>query len=169
MLTEGQERFAQEYLVDLNATGAYARAYPKAKRKSCEAAGPRMLGNVRVSARIAELQAVRAARTEVTQDYVITRLRENVERALQTEPVCDREGTPTGEYVYQGAVVNGALALLGKHLGMFVERLQHSGPGGVPLTAPTVVFYAPDNGRGRQLPVVELNGKKAASNGHSTR
>lgn len=126
-LTDGQERFAQEYLTDLNATAAYGRAYPDAKPKSCEAAGSRMLGNVKVAGRIAELQVKRAARLEVTQDYVLSRLRENVERALQIEAVRDREGNLTGEYVYQGSVVNGALGLLGKHLGMFTEKQEHSG------------------------------------------
>jgi phage terminase small subunit len=73
-LTDAQERFAQEYLLDLNATAAYQRAYPDASAKSCLTAGPRMLGNVRIAARVAELQAERAARVEVSADTVLREL-----------------------------------------------------------------------------------------------
>ena len=45
------------------------------------------------------------------------------------EPVRDRDGNPTGEYVYEGAVANRALELLGKHLKLFdgdgVQKHQH--------------------------------------------
>jgi hypothetical protein len=56
---------------------------------------------------------------------VIERLRENVERAMQPQPVLDRAGNPTGSYVYNGAVANRALELLGKELGMFIERREN--------------------------------------------
>ena len=39
----------------------------------------------------------------------------------------DRDGKPTGEYQYQGNVANKALELLGRHLGMFVDRIAHEG------------------------------------------
>ena len=58
-------------------------------------------------------------RTEVSQDWVIERLVDNFERAMQVRPVTDARGKPTGEYTYHGAVANRALELLGKHLGMF--------------------------------------------------
>lgn len=63
-----------------------------------------------------------AAHEALTREWVIDRLRENVARAMQAEPVLDREGNPTGEYTYQGAVANGALKLLGEEIGMFVQR-----------------------------------------------
>jgi len=132
-LNAAHERFAREYLSDLNATAAYQRAYPRATAKSARTAGPRLLAIVGVSERVAQLKAERAARLEITQDYVLTRLRENVERAMQAEPVRDREGNLTGEYVYAGSVANQALTLLGKHLGMFAEKHEHSGPEGTPL------------------------------------
>ena len=34
----------------------------------------------------------------------------------------NRQGEPTGDYVYQGTVVNRSLELLGKELGMFADR-----------------------------------------------
>ena len=61
-------------------------------------------------------------RTAIDKEWVIERLRENVERAMQAQPVIDRAGNPTGSYVYNGAAANRALELLGKELGMFIER-----------------------------------------------
>lgn len=71
-LTGKQERFCQEYLVDLNATQAAKRAgySPRAAHST----GPRMLENAEVKARISELKEARAERTKVTQDKVITEL-----------------------------------------------------------------------------------------------
>jgi hypothetical protein len=59
----------------------------------------------------------------------LRRLRENVERAMQGEPVLDRKGLPTGEWRYDGAVANRALELLGKELGLFIERREQGRPG----------------------------------------
>lgn len=56
--------------------------------------------------------------------WVIERLKTNVERALQAEPVRDAEGALTGEFRYEGSVANRGLELLGKYLGMFVEKAE---------------------------------------------
>src|SRR5215218_6801474 len=121
-MNERQRRFVAEYLIDLNATQAAIRAGYSAKTALQQ--GPRLLGNVGIAAEIAKATVRRTQRTEVTQDYVLTRLTQNVERAMQAEPVLDRDGKPTGEYTYQGAVANAALALLGKHLKMFAEQIE---------------------------------------------
>ena len=48
-MTEKQKIFADEYLIDLNATRAYKVAYPKVKKdKTAAQAGSRMLRNVKV-------------------------------------------------------------------------------------------------------------------------
>ena len=52
---------------------------------------------------------------------------------MQAVPVTDREGNETGEYTYQGSVANRALELVGKELGMFHERVEHSGADGAPI------------------------------------
>lgn len=119
-LTPKQEEFVKQYLVDLNATGAAVRAgYSK---KTAEVQGPRLLGNVRVAEEITKRRAVISEKLEITQEWVIKKLVDNVERAMQAEPVRDREGNETGEYTYAGSVANGALTLLGKHLGMFTDK-----------------------------------------------
>lgn len=64
---------------------------------------------------------------------VISLLYLNALRSLQAVPVLDRQGNPTGNYRYDGSVANRALELIGKHLGMFTDRIEHTGPGGTPL------------------------------------
>jgi phage terminase small subunit len=73
-LTAAQERFCQEYLVDLNAAAAYRKAYPKANARSAEQAGSRLLRNVKVAARVEALMKTRADRVQVTTDDVLREL-----------------------------------------------------------------------------------------------
>lgn len=126
-VTPRQQRFIDEYLVDLNATQAAIRAGYNAK--NADVTGPRLLGNVGVRAEIERRQAARAEQSEISERWIIDRLRENVDRAMQAEPVRDREGNETGVFVYAGNVANKALELIGKHRGMFVDRTEtkHSG------------------------------------------
>ena len=119
-MTSKQQRFVQEYLLDLNATQAAIRA--GYSENTAYSQGQRLLKNVDVAAALKSAQEKRSERTEITQDWVIDRLVENVERAMQAVPVLDNLGRQTGEYVYQGAVANRSLELLGKHQGMFVDR-----------------------------------------------
>lgn len=70
-LTPNEDRFVQEYLIDLNATQAYMRSYPGATNSSADTLGPRMLGKVRVAGAIAAAKAERAARTGMTADRAL--------------------------------------------------------------------------------------------------
>src|SRR5690606_37899496 len=99
-LTPKQQRFVEEYLVDLNATQAAIRA--GYSEKTAHSQGPRLLENVEISKAVAAAFASRSERVQVTQDWVISRLVDNVERAMTAEPVRDREGNETGVYVYNG-------------------------------------------------------------------
>jgi phage terminase small subunit len=137
-LTPMQERFVEEYLKDLNATQAAARAGYKEPNTQ----GPRLLVNVGIAAAIQEAKGRRSARTEVTVDYVVTNLTEVVERCMERAPVMargrdgweqakDDEGRHIWQFNAKGAL--GALGLLGKHLGMFVEKHEHTGKGGGPM------------------------------------
>lgn len=49
-LTKAQEVFIDEYILCLNATEAYSRAYPKAKRDSARANGADLLANTNIKA-----------------------------------------------------------------------------------------------------------------------
>jgi len=72
-LTPKQELFCQEYLKDLNATQAAIRA--KYSEKTANVQGPRLLVNVSVAKRIAELKGKRDERTKLTQDWIIKELK----------------------------------------------------------------------------------------------
>jgi hypothetical protein len=60
---------------------------------------------------------------------VLDRLVENAERALQARRAMDDDGEETGEFKYQGNVANWALELVGKELGMFIDRKEVGKPG----------------------------------------
>jgi phage terminase small subunit len=108
-LTPKQERFVEEYLVDLNATGAARRAGYSAKTAS--EIGFENLKRPEIQKAITEAQDDRAVRTALDQDYVITHLVEIVEAAEAKEAKATR-----------------SLELLGKHLGMFADRIKIEEP-----------------------------------------
>ena len=83
----------------------------------------RLLSDDNIRARVSELQDESAQIAKVTKSWVMRKLVENTDRAMQAEEVLDRKGDPTGEYVYQGQAANKALELLGTEIGMF-ERSQ---------------------------------------------
>lgn len=130
------ERFAQELAGGKSQIEAYeAAGYKPSAPNACH-----LQAEHKVSQRVAELLAQRAIKAEratekaveklaLTKEWVIGRLMENAERALQRVPVLDNEGQPTGEYRYDGAVANRALELLGKHLGILIDRKEIGEPG----------------------------------------
>ena len=70
-----QERFCREYVIDVtNQAAAAVRAGYSAKTAASQAS--RLLKNVNVKARVAELQAEAAERSEVTVDNVVKKLGE---------------------------------------------------------------------------------------------
>src|SRR3954464_756674 len=71
-LNDRQARFVAEYLADLNATQAAVRWGYSAR--SAYSTGERILRNAEVAAAIAEAQAARSRRTEVTADRVVLEL-----------------------------------------------------------------------------------------------
>jgi len=73
-LSGKQEEFCKQYLVDLNATRAAIRA--GYSERTAYSQGQRLLKKVEVMARIADLQADRQERTQISADHVLTRLAE---------------------------------------------------------------------------------------------
>ncbi|WP_316195368.1 MULTISPECIES: hypothetical protein [unclassified Bradyrhizobium] len=67
----------------------------------------------------------------LTKEWVIERLMWNAERCLRGTPVRDANGKHTGEFTgkVDAAGANRALELLGKHLGMFIDRHEIGEPG----------------------------------------
>ena len=103
-LTPKQERFVQEYLVDLNATAAAGRAGYKDPN-----IGRQLRAKNNVSTAIQNEMKQRQERTGVTQDYVIEKLKEIAEKQAS-------DGTDS-ELKYSNKLK--ALELLGKHVGAF--------------------------------------------------
>lgn len=73
-LTDQQELFCREYIIDLNATRSAIRA--GYSEKTADVQGSRLLTNVKVTERIRELNSKRMDRVEVTADTVLKNLYE---------------------------------------------------------------------------------------------
>ncbi len=108
-LTAKQAQFCEEYAIDLNATAAARRA--GYSEKTSHVQGPRLLANVRVAARIDQLQIEATKRNEITVDRVLQMLIDSY-----------RDAKAANQH---GPAVRAA-ELLGKHLAMFVDRQQVS-------------------------------------------
>jgi phage terminase small subunit len=134
ILTPKQERFIQEYLVDLNGTQAAIRA-GYSKRTARDTASE-YLAKPHIKAAVNQLKEKRAKETGVTAEWVITSIKEVAERCMQKVPVMtfdkeekeyvqvkDEEGRDVWEFDSSGA--NRALELLGKHLVLFTDNVRH--------------------------------------------
>jgi phage terminase small subunit len=129
--TDKQKRFVTEYLIDLNATAAAKRA--GYSEKSADKIGPELLGKTSIQEALSKALAKRSERTEITQDWVLSRLQTVAERCLQAAAVIDKEGNPTGEYKFDSSGANKSLELLGKHLKLFTEKVELTGKDGGPM------------------------------------
>lgn len=151
-LTDKQTAFVREYLVDLNATQAAIRA--GYSERTASRIGPQLLGKTCVREAIEKAQAKRARRVEVTQDYVLANLVEVVERTMQRAPVLDRKGEQVTDeegravWTFDAKGANRALELLGKHLGIFTDKVKAevSGPDGGPVASEIVVRFVEPGG-----------------------
>lgn len=136
-LTPKQARFVEEYLVDLNATAAAIRAGYSCKRAS--EIGWQLLQKTTVQQAIQTAQTARSERTEITADYVLTNLKEIVERCMQRAPVVNRKGKQVYDdegnavWAFDAKNANRALELLGKHVGAFEDRHRIDLSGGIEI------------------------------------
>lgn len=74
VLQPAHQRFADEYLIDFNATAAYQRAGYKAKAAAAMAAASRLLARPEVQAYLAKRKGELLAKVEVNQEEVLRRL-----------------------------------------------------------------------------------------------
>ncbi len=170
-LTPKQERFVEEYLIDLNATQAYIRAgYTVKNDETASVMASRLLGNDKVQTIIQEALRARQERTQIDADYVLKRLVEidqmdvldimdddgNVKPLrdwpkiwrqyisnIETISMDDGEGW-LKKIKWPDKVKN--LELLGKHVavGAFKDKIEHTGPNGGPIDLSLKVVFEND-------------------------
>ncbi len=149
-LTPKQSLFVKEYLVDLNATQAAIRA--GYSQKTAGSVGAENLTKPEIASAVQEEMDKRSERTEITSDYVLNTIVDTLERCRQVRPVLNRKGehiyveTPDGEdapaFTFEPMAVLRGCELLGKHLKLFTDKTEISGPDGAPLDL-TVNFVSP--------------------------
>jgi len=145
-MTDKQQRFADEYLVDCNGTRAYRVAYPNCKNDDVAGtAAARLLGNVRVreyiDQRLAEISNAKIAdATEVMEYLTSVMRREHQETVVVTtkthkswydehgkKQILDEEEPQCVEIPARLMDANKAAELLGKRYALFSDKVQHSG------------------------------------------
>ena len=124
------ERFCQEYVFDYNGTQAAIRAGYSAN--STRQHSVKLLSNASILARVRELQSEQVERLAVSQDYVVMQLIDTYNCCREPSPVreydaASSEWVETGMYQFDSKGALRALELLGKHLGMYNDKLQVSG------------------------------------------
>ena len=144
-LTEKQQLFVDEYLIDLNATQAAIRAGYSVKTANEQ--GSQNLAKLSIQQAIAEKMAERSRRTGVNQDRVVLELAKMAfvkmtdvvdsngkikENATDDDLACiesvkyKHSDTETGYSVEREVKIGSklkALELLGKHLGMWNDKI----------------------------------------------
>ena len=99
-LTDKQEMFCREYVIDLNSAAAARRA--GYSERSARITGHRLLTKDDIRRRISELQVGQSKRTQVDADFVVERLRAIADQWQKNPSAATR-----------------ALELLGRHLDIF--------------------------------------------------
>ena len=126
-LTPKQQRFVEEYLIDLNATqAAISAGYSE---KTAQEIGSENLSKPMVAKAIAEAQEKLSNKAQVTVEMVV--------QGLLNEAKDLSEGST------QSARVS-AWAHLGKHLGMFKDKIEHTGPNGGAIDLSLKVVFEDD-------------------------
>lgn len=147
-LNAKQQRFVDEYLIDLNATQAAIRAGYK-KTEYTDTNANKLLENTRIREAIDKAMAERSKRTGINQDRVIQELARiafvNPQNVINAEDGSVKENATEDDLACIQAVkvktMSGdkgwseerevrlndkmkALELLGKHLGMFTDKVE---------------------------------------------
>ena len=126
-MTEKQKIFADEYVICLNATRAYKKAYPNVKKDEvARANGSRLLTKANVKAYIDEqlenLQSERVADQQEVMEYLTA-----VMRGKKTEPLLVLDGEGKQKVVNAIPPVQArtkAAELLGKRYRLFTDKVE---------------------------------------------
>lgn len=128
-MTEKQKRFADEYIISLNATEAYKKAYPNIKKdNTASSSGHRLLRNDEIKAYIEKRLAEKETHLIAKQDEVLAYLT-SVMRGESSAEVVVVEGE--GDGCSKARKVSKApdererlraAELLGKRYGLYIEK-----------------------------------------------
>ncbi|WP_294592394.1 terminase small subunit [uncultured Streptococcus sp.] len=126
-MTEKQKIFADEYIICLNATRAYKKAYPNVKKDEvARSNGSRLLTNANVKAYIDEqlekLQSERVADQQEVMEYLTA-----VMRGKKTEPLLVLDGEGKQKVVDAIPPIQArtkAAELLGKRYRLFTDKVE---------------------------------------------
>ncbi len=135
-----QPAFVFHYCKHFNATKAAKEAGHS--ENSARSIGSENLTKPAIRAAIKKRLDELDEETKVTAGWIRERLIQNIDRASEAEPVFDKQGKELG-IIYQGAVVNKALELLGRNAAMFQDKVDHTTQG----DKLAQVFIYPSNGR----------------------
>ena len=125
-LTDKQEAFCREYLIDLNGAQAAVRAGYASKR--ADAIAYENLRKPEIIGRVQELMNARVVRVERTADDVLRDLQAVLTDAMQQ--VTDRDGN---RIMLNHAAALKAIELEGKHRKMFTDKVELTGADGGPV------------------------------------
>lgn len=124
-LTARQEKFCLNIVSGMTQADAYRNSYkvqPDTKNETIQANASRLMADSMVKARVAELRQPIIEKVQLTREWVIEQLIENVVMGKATDPVIGKDGEHTGDLKQNLPAANKALELLGKELGMFVDK-----------------------------------------------
>lgn len=134
-MTPKQQRFVEEYILDLNATQAAIRA--GYSERTARQVGAENLTKPDIAAAIQARTQERSERTKIDADMVLQGILSNIRRCEQGEVVRNSRGepmmieTPDGEqavaYRYDATSALKGYEMLGKHLRLFTDRHEHEG------------------------------------------
>lgn len=144
-LSAKQQRFCEEYLIDLNATQAAIRA--GYSQKTANRIASENLSKLDIQEYIQERQQALSDKLNLSQEWVLERLKSISDRCMQAEAVLvwvDGEQVPSGEFKFDSSGANKATELIGKHLGMFPTKVDMTSKGESLVAQRKPVITLPD-------------------------
>jgi phage terminase small subunit len=110
-LNDKHQKFVDEYMLDMNATQAYLRAGYNCTEEAARVSASKLLTNANIVAEIATRQKVMQESTGMSVKWVLEQYKTIIESNIAIDP----------------AVAKGALDSVGKHYGMFKDKVEVTG------------------------------------------
>lgn len=117
-MNEKQQIFIHEYLKDFNGTRAYKEAYKCSDSVARRNASRLLLTNADIQKAIQEQANKRLDDIDVDVNYIVSNIKEVVERCMQKEPVEE------GVWTFNSTGALKGLELLGKYKAIFTDKVE---------------------------------------------